>query len=170
MSATQPILSALEQHLKAALPEWEVELFPNDPATYHLSHINGAVLISYLASKFDKPRPTARVTQTRHLQLALTVITRDLHSDEGALALLDQLRLLVVGFRPPDCGECYLVDEFFDGKSEESGVWQYQLILQTETIQVQQLQAVENQPKFANLIARTSYQPLNPGLKPKQGA
>lgn len=167
MSATQPILNALEMHLKDALPEWEVALFPNNPDTYHLAHINGAVLISYLASKFDKPRPTQAVTQTRHVQIALTVLTRDLHDDVGALDLLDQLRLLVVGFRPPNCGECWLVDEFFNGSDEETGIWQYQLIVQCETVQVQQCQAVENPQKFTTLIARQATQPLDGRLTPK---
>ncbi|GAB1669949.1 Gp37 family protein [Mannheimia haemolytica] len=166
MSATQPILEDICQHLRQALPEWEVELFPNDPSTYHLSHINGAVLISYLASKFEKPRTTQAVLQVRHVQIALTVLTRDLHNDVGALDLLDKLRLLVVGFKPQNCGECWLIDEFFNGSSEETGLWQYQLILQTETQQVQH-QAVENLPKFVTAHLRRQDQLVRPDLKLK---
>ena len=147
MSATQLILSDIERHLKENLPEWNVELFPNDPSTYSLSHINGAVLISYLASKFDKPRPTSEITQPRHVQIALTVITRDLHNDVGALNLLDEIRLLIAGFRPSNCNECWLIDEFFNGADEETGIWQYQLIIQTETWQVEAHQP-QNLPKF----------------------
>ncbi|URL01243.1 Gp37 family protein [Avibacterium sp. 20-126] len=171
MSATQLILSDIERHLKDNLPEWDVELFPNDPSSYSLSHINGAVLISYLASKFDSPRPTSAVTQSRHVQIALTVITRDLHNDVGALNLLDALRLLIVGFRPSNCSECWLINEFFNGADEETGIWQYQLILQTDTMQVQQCQeqAVNSAPKFAHLIRRSTTQPLDKRLKTKQG-
>lgn len=166
MSATQPILTDICQHLRQHLSEWDVELFPNDPSTYHLSHINGAVLISYLASKFEKPRTTQAVLQVRHVQVALTVLTRDLHNDVGALDLLDKLRLLIVGFRPQNCGECWLIDEFFNGSDEETGVWQYQLILQTETQQVQE-QATENLPKFATAHLRRADQPVRPDLKLK---
>ena len=166
MSATQPILEDICNHLKAALPEWEVALFPNDPSTYHLSHINGAVLISYLASKFEKPRTTQAVLQVRHVQIALTVLTRDLHNDEGALDLLDKLRLLVVGFKPQNCGECWLIDEFFNGSSEETGLWQYQLILQTETQQVQKVEQADL-PKFVTAHLRHQDQPVRPDLKLK---
>lgn len=166
MSATQPILEDVCNHLKAALPEWEVALFPNDPSTYHLSHINGAVLISYLASKFEKPRTTQAVLQVRHVQIALTVLTRDLHNDEGALDLLDKLRLLVVGFKPQNCGECWLIDEFFNGSSEETGLWQYQLILQTETHQVQKVEQTDL-PKFVTAHLRRQDQPVRPDLKLK---
>lgn len=166
MSATQPILEDIRQLFAENLPEWDVELFPNQPDTYHLSHINGAVLISYLASKFEKPRATQAVTQVRHVQIALTVLTRDLHNDVGALDLLDQLRLLIVGFRPENCGECWLVDEFFNGSDEETGIWQYQLIVQCETQQIEQ-QAVANLPKFTTAHLRRADQPVRPDLKLK---
>ena len=166
MSATQPILDDLKNHLAQALPDWDVELFPNQPDTYHLSHINGAVLISYLASKFEKPRTTQAVLQVRHVQIALTVLTRDLHNDEGALDLLDKLRLLVVGFKPQNCGECWLIDEFFNGSSEETGLWQYQLILQTETQQVQKVEQADL-PKFVTAHLRHQDQPVRPDLKLK---
>lgn len=166
MSATQPILDDLKNHLAQALPDWDVELFPNQPETYHLSHIYGAVLISYLASKFEKPRATQAVTQTRHVQIALTVLTRDLHDDVGALDLLDRLRLLVVGFRPANCNPCWLVDEFFNGSDEETGIWQYQLIVQCETQQIEQ-QAVANLPKFTTAHLRRADQPVRPDLKLK---
>ena len=164
MSATQPILEDIRALLAENLPEWDVELFPNQPDTYHLSHINGAVLISYLASKFEKPRTTQSVLQTRHVQVALTVLTRDLHDDAGALDLLDKLRLLVVGFRPKNCGECWLVDEFFNGSDEETGIWQYQLILQTETQQVQQVPAPDL-PKFVTAHLRRPDQAVRQDLK-----
>ena len=166
MSATQPILEDIRQHLVDNLPEWNVELFPNQPETYHLSHIHGAVLISYLTSKFEKPRATQMVTQVRHVQIALTVLTRDLHDDVGALELLDQLRLLVVGFRPTNCNPCWLVDEFFNGSDEETGIWQYQLIVQCETQQIEQ-QAVANLPKFTTAHLRRADQPVRPDLKLK---
>lgn len=166
MSSTQPILEDIRNLLAENLPEWDVELFPNDPSTYSLSHINGAVLISYLASKFETPRPTQSVVQTRHVQIALTVLTRDLHNDVGALNLLDELRLLVVGFRPANCGECWLVDEFFNGANEETGIWQYQLIVQTETQQVQRI-IPQELPKFATVHLRRTDQPVQPDLKLK---
>ena len=153
MSATQPILEDIRQLLAENLPEWDVELFPNQPDTYHLSHINGAVLISYLTSKFEKPRATQMITQVRHVQIALTVLTRDLHNDVGALNLLDELRLLIVGFRPANCDECWLVDEFFNGSDEETGIWQYQLIVQTETQQVQKI-VPQDLPKFVTALYR----------------
>lgn len=150
MSATLPILNAFKDRLKAQFEGWQVDLMPNIPRDYYLSHPSGAILISYAGSKFGKPRPTQAVTQDRTVHIVLTVIARSLHDDSSALALLDGLRLSVVGFRPPNCLASYLLEEAFDGRDEDSGTWTYQLVLATDTVQVEQ-QASETAPKFTNL-------------------
>ena len=54
MSATLTILTALRDHLQAALPGYEVALFPDHPDSYRFIHPRGAVLIGYQGSKFTK--------------------------------------------------------------------------------------------------------------------
>lgn len=164
MSATLPILTAIEAHLKANLPDWSVALMPENPANYFLAHPNGEVLISYVASKFGKLRASDIISQSRTVNIVLTVITRNLHNDYGALALLDKLRLLTVGFKPPNCTECYLIEERFDG--EDTGTWQYQLILQTETVQLQDVKC-KDLPGLVEVITRRAGQPLDPRLTKK---
>lgn len=165
MSATLPILNAFKDRLNALFPDWDVQLMPEDSKGYFLSHPNGGILISYAGSTFGEPRSTTAITQTRKVHLVFTVLSRDLHNDFGALQLLDNLRLALVGFRPPSCSASWLVEEQFD--EQQSGVWIYQLVLATETQQIEQVQAVENQPKFVNTIGRMERQPLDPRLKPK---
>ena len=43
MSATLTILTALRDHLQAALPGYEVALFPDHPDSYRFIHPRGAV-------------------------------------------------------------------------------------------------------------------------------
>ncbi len=161
MSATLPILHSLKDHLGTHLPDWSVELMPDDPSEYHLAHPVGAVLISYAGSKFDKVRPSARVTQTRTLHIVITVMSRNLHDDVGAIAVLDELRLLTVGYRPPDCGEMWLIEEQFDGVA--TGIWQYQLVLCADTVQVQRLHN-QQKPVLTEVIARQKGQALDERL------
>lgn len=153
MAATLPILNAFKDRLNAHFPDWDVQLLPDVPNSYYLAHPNGAIIISYAGSKFGKPRPTQAVTQDRTVHIVLTVIARNLHNDAGALELLDELRLLLVGFRPPNCNPCYLVEEAYDGRDDEMGVWTYQLAFATQTVQVEQRQKVEN-PLFKHLIPK----------------
>lgn len=149
MSATLPILLAFKARLNARFPDWDVQLMPEDIKSYFLAHPHGGILISYAGSTFGDPRPTTAITQTRKLNIVFTVLSRDLHNDYGALALLDELRLALVGFAPPNCSASWLIEEQFD--EQQSGIWIYQLVLATDTVQVQQLPDTPTQPVFRRL-------------------
>ncbi len=150
MSATLPILTALQNHLQTALPGYEVALFPDRPEAYRFIHPKGAVLIGYQGSKFTRLESLGMMAQQRDITLNLTVFGRGLHHDGAALDLLDALRLALVGYTPPNCLPCHLLAEVF--LSEDAGAWQYQLTAQTETQQVEQI----TQPDLAKFIqART---------------
>lgn len=165
MSSTLPILTDIQAHLQAHITDWAIELTPDNPEEYFLAHPNGAVLIGFAGSRFNVRRASDIVVQGRELHIVLTILCRHLHHDHGALALLDTLRLLIVGFKPANCSECFLLEEQFDGVSQQ--IWQYQLALRTDTMQVQQ--TFDNtQPHFQRVITRQQSEPLNSELKPKQ--
>lgn len=165
MSATLPILTALRDHLQAALPEYEVALFPDRPDGYRFIHPKGAVLIGYQGSKFTRLESLGMIAQQRDLTLNLTVFGRGVHHDGAALDLLDALRLAVVGYRPPDCQPCHLLSEGF--LAEDGGAWQYQLLMQTETQQVEAVRAPDL-PKFVSGRYRRDGALLETDLKPNQ--
>ena len=52
MAATVPILQGVTTWLQEQLPDAEVRLFPDNPATYRFIHPRGAVLVGYQGSKF----------------------------------------------------------------------------------------------------------------------
>lgn len=161
MSATRPILIAVQQHLQTALPDYAVDLFPDNPSQYRFIHPKGAVLVGYQGSKFTAIEGLGMIAQQRNLTLALTILGRGVHHDGAALDLLDAVRLAMVGFTPPNCLPCHLISEQF--LSEEGGRWQYELLLQTETQQVQQC-ADEQLPKFVAMYARQPSDPHHPDL------
>lgn len=164
MSATLPILTALRAHLQAALPEYEVALFPERPDSYRFIHPKGAVLIGYQGSKFTRLESLGMIAQQRDITLNLTVFGRGVHHDGAALDLLDALRLALVGYAPPHCQPCHLLDEAF--LSEDGGAWQYQLTAQTETQQVER-RTEPDLPKLTSIYTRQPTDPLNPNLTPK---
>lgn len=164
MSATRPILTTVRDYLAAELPAYTVELFPDDPAGYRFMAPLGAVLVGYQGSKFARLDSLGLIGQQRDVTLALTVFGRGLNHDGAALDLLDALRLAITGYRPPDCEPCHLISEQF--LAEEGGAWQYQLIAQTETQQVERRPA-DTRPKVSSLHLRQQGQPLNPDIKPK---
>ena len=135
MSATRPIIDAVCRHLQAAIPWVQVDVFPEKPGEYQFIHPTGAVLVGYQSSNFGKIEGLGMIAQQRDVVLHLTVIGANLRGDDGALAILDEVRLAVVGFTPPDCEPCHLLAEHF--LSEAAGAWQYELTVQTETQQVE---------------------------------
>ena len=113
MSATRPIIDAVCQHLQAAIPWVQVDVFPERPGEYQFIHPTGAVLVGYQSSSFGKIEGLGMIAQQRDVVLHLTVIGANLHGDDGALAILDEVRLAVGGFTPPDCLPCHLLAEHF---------------------------------------------------------
>lgn len=165
MAATVPILQAVVSWLQEQLPEAEVRLFPDNPSTYRFIHPKGAVLVGYQGSKFGSIEQLGNISQQRVMTLHLTVFGRGLHHDGAALDLLDRLRLAIVGFKPPHCLPCHLISEQFAG--EDGGAWQYSLLVQTETHQVQQCREPAK-PTFMAARYRRSDQPLESDLKHKE--
>ncbi len=164
MSATRPIIDAVQAHLQAALPRVQVEVFPERPDEYQFIHPTGAVLVGYQSGKFTPIEGLGTVAQQRDLTLHLTVIGAHLHGDDGALAILDEVRLAIMGFKPPDCLPCHLLQERF--LSEDAGAWQYELTVQTSTQQVQVCRP-ENLPTLTQVRPRHIADPPAPDLNPK---
>lgn len=151
MSATRPIIDAVCQHLQAAIPWVQVDVFPEKPSEYQFIHPTGAVLVGYQSSSFGKIEGLGMIAQQRDVVLHLTVIGANLHGDDGALAILDEVRLAVVGFTPPDCEPCHLLAEHF--LSEAAGAWQYELTVQIETQQVERRQPA-HLPRLTQVLHR----------------
>lgn len=145
MSATRLIIDAVVEHLQAAIPWVSVEAFPERPSEYQFIHPVGAILVGYGGSKFGEIEQLGRIAQQRDVRLVLTVFGSSLNADDGTLAILDEARLAMVGFAPPNCRPCHLISEEF--LAEDAGAWQYQLVLQTETQQVEVCRE-EKRPPF----------------------
>ena len=85
MSLTRSVLDNVLAHIQQALPDYSVQLMPNNFKNYQFVHPLGAVLIGYQRSKFSKPCTTDLITQKRRLQLRFTVFARALGGEQGAL-------------------------------------------------------------------------------------
>lgn len=156
MSATRPIIEAVAAHLQEKIAWVQVDIFPERPADYQFIHPTGAVLVGYQSSKFGAIQGLGVIAQQRDIVLHLTIIGAHLHGDDGALAILDEVRLAIVGFTPPNCLPCHLLQERF--LSEDAGAWQYELTVQTETQQVE-YRPPEALPAFQNTLIKQKQQP-----------
>lgn len=163
-SITLAILASVREKLRQDLPSVEVDLFPDNPATYRFIHAVGAVLIGYQGSDYEMTDDTHAIVQTRKLTFSLTVFGRGVHHDKGAIALLDKVRAVITGFRPKHCNKIHLVSERY--LHQDGGAWQYELKVRTETQSVEVCQP-DNRPKLVQVHTRQPTDELNPQLKPK---
>ena len=160
MSATLPILDSIRKRIEDKTEQFSIELFPDDLEHYNLTDEFGAVLVQYAGSKFESIDSVDIIQQRRVVMIALTVIARSQHDDHGAVDMLDKIRLAVVGFKPTNCTACSLISEEFAGEAD--GLWQYQLMVQTETWQVELCES-KDLPKFTAALYRRAG-----NLKPNQ--
>ncbi|AXE34011.1 Gp37 family protein [Chromobacterium phragmitis] len=142
MATTVEIIDALVARLQARLPGLLVEYFPERPAEYRLNHPAGALLVSYLGSQFAAPVDAGIVAQPRTLKLSVTVVLRQLNGRTGAVAVLDDVRRALVGYRLPDCRKLQATAERFLGQT--SGLWQYAVDLATQGMQIEEDDAADS--------------------------
>lgn len=138
MGVTLQIIDAVKARLTTLMPGLAVEYFPERPDEYRLNHPKGALLVSYLGSQFGEADDVGAVIQERTVKLTVTVVLRQLNGKNGAVDLLDTVRLALVGFKPPHCSKTRALSEKFLGES--AGIWQYALDVATETVQVEDVQ------------------------------
>lgn len=142
---TMGMVDAIIQQLKVKLPHLAIEYFPEKPESYRLNHALGALLVSYSGADFHKPDDTGFVVQERVLTFSIAAIVRQLNGRNGAVEVLDQARVAIVGYKPPNCRrKIWALREKFLGQSE--GLWQYALDIATIGIQVEDATVGEDIP------------------------
>ncbi|MBN3132647.1 Gp37 family protein [Pectobacterium brasiliense] len=131
-----PVIDAVVARLKEKLSQLQIEYFPERPADFRLNHPVGAVLVSYAGSRFGKPEDIGAVMQSHTITLNTTVVFRQLNGRQGAVAVLDVVRRVLCGYKPPNCSrKIWLVRDVFLGNV--GGLWQYALDFSTESVQLE---------------------------------
>lgn len=139
---TLAIVDDVVQRLRLKLPALQVEYFPEKPEEFRLNHPAGAVLVSYISSKYAAPEDACAVVQPQTVTLCATVIMRQLNGRGGAVAVLELVRRALGGWRPANCHRpVRLKQDAFIG--EVAGLWQYALEFVTDTMFVEDSEADE---------------------------
>ena len=138
---TLELLDGVVARLTERLPGLAVALVPESDTAPRLLHPAGAVLVSYGAARFSHPgsqggpwRDSSAVAQRREVLVSLLVQARQLHGATGAVAVLDQVRAALLGWRPPHGGP--LRGEAERLLNAEDGLWSYGVTYVTDTLAV----------------------------------
>lgn len=129
------IENAIIDKLKDSFPEVLVDGFPDKPSEFILLHSIGALLVHYQGSNYTSSEALGFVTQTSQKEFSITIVTRNLHSNNGAYEYLDKVKAVLTGFKIDECTSLIPTKDFFI--SENKGIWQYGInfTLKTQNIQ-----------------------------------
>lgn len=129
------IETALVGRLAAALPDIQVEAYPERPEKYVLKHARGAALIGYGRSVYGDPQAPDVIVQLRQMEFDITILARNLRSHGGAYGYLDAARVALAGWRPAGARKVVPVRDRFIGVKD--GVWRYALTVSLAAVTVE---------------------------------
>ena len=124
---------AVIERLKAAMPGYVVELFPDAPDRYAFKSARHALLVSYESSSYAAPDSLAPLSVERTGLVGVTLLTRSLTGERGVVASVEGIVKALFGWRPSRWVEDELV---FLGASpmvpvrdafvaEDNGLWRW---------------------------------------------
>lgn len=129
--------------LETAITNRKIELYPNRPEDYELLHPNGAVLINYLESSYQREDINHLfVAQNRDAYVQIYVLNRNLLSSSGVKGDIQNVIAALQGYnissynenRP---GRIWVRSDKFYSYDESQGVWTYEIIVGIPTEQNQ---------------------------------
>lgn len=124
--------SVLAQLRSAIAPtELAIEPYPEKPSEYQLLHPKGALLVFVQGSRYGNYSNGAMLRSTRFI---VTLLLRNFKQHQAAYDWIDAVQLLLFGFIPDGWQPIKAVSDQF--VSEESGVWQYDLVFETDRLAI----------------------------------
>lgn len=132
---TKELLIAIQNRLKAELPDVAVELYPEKPTGWRLNHPKGALLVDFRGAAFGNAKDSGLALTERTLSFGVSVVARTLYAAFGGLELLDKTRQALNGFVLPHCKKILPKSEKFVGS--ESGLWVFEFVFSTQTVELE---------------------------------
>ena len=129
--------NAIIEQLKLSFPEVLVDGFPDKPSEFNLLHPLGALLVHYQGSNYTSTQALGFVTQVNQKEFSITIVTRNLRSNNGAYEYLDKVKAVLSGFKIDECTSLIPTKDFFI--SENKGIWQYGINFTLKTQNIQEI-------------------------------
>ena len=124
------------EKLKDTFQNILVQGFPDKPSEFLLLHSIGALLVHYQGSTYSNTDALGFVSQENRKEFSITVVTRNLRTNDGAYELIDKIKSVLTGFEIKGCSELSPSKDFFI--SENNGIWQYGINFTLTTPNIQE--------------------------------
>ncbi len=127
----ETIENKIIEKLKSKLTDLLIESFPEKPQEFIFTHPKGAILIHYQGGSYGSSQSVDVIFQQKKMEFALTIVTRNLKTNSGAYALLEEIKSILTGFKIDGCSKMYPTKEGF--LVENNGIWQYTIKFELTT-------------------------------------
>ena len=132
------IENSIIDKLKENFSNLLVDGFPEKPQEFTLIHPVGAILVHYRGGNYSNTDAVGFISQDKKMDFAITVVTRNLRSNNGAYEVLEKIKQVLCGFKILGCSKLTPVKEGF--LSEISGIWQYEITFTLATPSIEDLE------------------------------
>ena len=89
--------------LQENFSDFQVAGFPEKPSEYVLLHPIGAILVRYNGGSYSNTNTISYLSQEKKLEFSVTVVTRNLRSNNGSYETLDKVRNVLCGYKILGC-------------------------------------------------------------------
>jgi len=150
------LCNAVVERLRQRLPAYEVDHFPDAPERYAWAGASQTLLVGYEGSQYGAVESMVPMSAPRTVNISVTLVTRSLRGDLGAMSALEGVRRALFGWRPELTDE--LTQEvmqlgfgplaptregFVD---EDQGLWRFVLSFSCTTVAVAEVEPINGPP------------------------
>lgn len=135
--------SDITARLVPLVASFEVKKLPESQEEYQRPFSIGRVSVVYAGSKFSELddrnplRSIGQVVQNEILKIEILVQAKRLRGPKGCFPIWQDLKTLLLGFRPSHCDKIYAKDFEYVGFDQAAQVWTYKACFETTTLSVQ---------------------------------
>ena len=126
--------------LQEKFNDFQVTGFPEKPQEYILLHPIGAILVRYNGGSYSNSNEIWVISQTKKLDFAITIVTRNLRSNNGTYETLDKVQKALCGYKIDGCSKLIPQKEMFI--SENNGIWQYEINFTLTTPSIEEMEDI----------------------------
>lgn len=158
---TEQLLTAVVQRLRATLPTFSVEPYPDDDSRFQWAGKSQHLLVAPEGSTFaPEPMSLDPLSIDEAVRFSVTVLVRSLRGDVGAVTTLQNIRSALLGWSPvlhiaqpgdePEVvqplGFGPVVPERSGFVSEKQGTWRWVIAFRAPTVAVAETEQLSGPP------------------------
>lgn len=137
-----------------------VKPMPETEKGFELSLSKCLILVAYSDSSFQTPSSVDMVTQNEVVAVLVNIKSPKLRGDFSIHQALRLCKMILIGYKPTNCGKMYLEKIEMDERDEQRNFFSYNMVFKTKKLQVEVEEETEL-PRLVRLTFEETYEAPN---------